>query len=105
MMLTRSTAYWTAIAPLDYEKSDWDNKRGGTVNFDYPISFMLLASAEVKGRSGGPRAALGLVLADSRRGRDHQRYKRVGIFVCKGTNDFGGLKMFDDLRVEVVPVS
>ena len=67
------------------------------MNYNYPISFMLLASAKVEGRSGGPRAALGLVLANSGHGRDHQRYKRVGIFVCKSANNFGGLEMFDDL--------
>jgi hypothetical protein len=90
---------------------DWRNvKEGidddGIFNFDsmgVKTTFLLLASAAVKGRSDGCRAALGLVLMEARNARDYEEkiWYRCGVFVAKPPDGWvgqqrGGLKIFDE---------
>jgi hypothetical protein len=66
-------------------------------------TFLLLASAKVKGRSDGCRAALGLVLMEAGNARDYEGkiWYRCGVFVAKPPDGWvgqqqGGLKIFDE---------
>jgi hypothetical protein len=90
---------------------DWRNvKEGidddGIFNFDslgVMTTFLLLASATVKGRSDGCRAALGLVLMEAGNASDYEGkiWYRCGVFVAKPPDGWvgqqqGGLKIFDE---------
>jgi hypothetical protein len=71
--------------------------------------FLLLASAAVRGRTDGSRAALGLVLVEQGNAREYpgKIWYRCGVFVAKPPEGWrggmcGGLKIFDDSERETI---
>ena len=87
---------------MDWRNAAEQRDKDGNVGFAFPIYFMILASARVAGcRSDGVRAAIGLVLTKSSR---HDYFYRVGVFVGKGQEGYGGMQTFDNCPTQSVLV-